>query len=180
MRVIKPWFWLWFIGISAAWDCWFPISVGNSAWCFLLSRNFVLMEEDFRRIPTQSPLGPMSDMNSNFRNRDLSSTCGKCGQTNMTAIALIFWESFGQPRPTTQNNLLMHGVRFLLFSLTLWGSFANPNGKFHLNYTHICLFTYLLYYRIFRQIVLFVTFFWQTYCSFTLPSPFVLRFLPFP
>lgn len=61
------------------------------------------MEEDFRRIPTQSPLGPMSDMNSNFRNRDLSSTCGKCGQTNMTAIALIFWESFGQPRPTTQN-----------------------------------------------------------------------------
>lgn len=49
------------------------------------------MEEDFRRVPAQSPMGHMSDMNSDFRNRDL------------TAIALIFWESFGLPRPTTQN-----------------------------------------------------------------------------
>lgn len=61
------------------------------------------MEEDFRRVPAQSPMGHMSDMNSNFRNRDLPSTCEKCGQTDMTAIALIFWESFGLLRPTTQN-----------------------------------------------------------------------------
>lgn len=72
VRIIKPWFLLWFIGITAAWDYWFPLSFGKSAWCFLLSRNFVLMEEEFRRVPAQSPLGPISDMNSNFRNRDVT------------------------------------------------------------------------------------------------------------